>query len=362
MAQEEHIILGCASKSKKIKQKKTPQRGLGVAQLEKIISEQQQQLYKQEFPTQTTTTPFLPINYHNFRPPSLCPSVPNIEIWNGNSSDVVRGVEIVSDGSGLSPRHENWPKSWNNHDEMTCRDLVGFEPHVKLAYESNAPNQAQRSHQFQRPPPCSLLVRSSSGISSVISNHTELPSIQSFHGKNYASIEENKMIGMKRSYPFSLENPPSSSLQRHVPPSHAISLSTSDEHTLHMEPRNKFIRESVSNSSPPERNPNELTSDHLRLNGDFLTLAPPEVASPPSNWVHKHISDRSGQSRHELSQNECIRGQDHGKSQIRQTGPSGSVENTFSFFPVKLQTYQTTAYISNGNGGKGETIDLNLKL
>ncbi|KAL6553486.1 hypothetical protein OROGR_007328 [Orobanche gracilis] len=343
MAQEEHIILGCGSKSKKIKHKKIPQRGLGVAQLEKIISDQQQQQqqqYEQEFPTQTTTTSFLPINYPNFRPPSLCPLVPNIEIWNGNSPDVVCGGEIVSEGSGLSPRPKKWPKSWNRHDEMTCRDLVGFEPNVKLAYESNAPNQAQRSHQFQRHPPCSLLVRSSSGISSVISNHTELPSIQSFHGKNYASIEENKgwisdlsgritalillhkyfnhkMIGMKRSHPFSLEN--------------------------------------VSNASPPERNRNELTSDHLRLNGDFLILAPPKVASPPLNWLHKHTLDHSGQSRHELSQNECIRGQDHGKRQIRQPGPNGSVENT-------LQTYQTKAYIRSGIGEKRETIDLNLKL
>ncbi|KAI3466068.1 hypothetical protein Pfo_022731 [Paulownia fortunei] len=219
-----------------------------------------------------------------------------------------------------------------------------------------------------------LQVNSSSGISSssVLSSQMEPPSNQSFRGNNYTPLwtEEDKMVGMKRSYPFSLDSPPAPSLHCNFHPSYAASISKSDELasctnrcTAHMEHRNKCIKEGLSNSNPlPERNPNEVTSDNGRLNGDFLTLAPPAVASPPLDSKHKNPLDYSGHQGHELSEYECMPSQEYAKSQIHQPGPSGSVEQSFTFFPIKLRTNQTTTHVSNGNGEKGETIDLNLKL
>ncbi|KAK6132660.1 hypothetical protein DH2020_033612 [Rehmannia glutinosa] len=330
MAQEEHI-LGCSYsggggngggggensfRSKKIKQKKVPQRGLGVAQLEKIRLEEQQKKEGKNA-ISDNTTPFLLCP--NFRP-SICPSV---EIRHENSVQMSKklnagGGEVVVSETILSPLTRNWPKSWNGEYNLGGEDmshnLIAFEPQLNLK-TSILP---QKSHQFQRHSSCSSLlqVKSSSGISSsVLNSQMEPPSNQNFHCNNYTLTEENKMVGMKRSYPFSLEK-------------------------------------GVSISNPPEKYTNEVTSENRRSIGDFLTLAPPEVASPPLNLKHKHLLDYSD---HQLSK-------EYGKSQIHEAGPSGLVVESFSFFPIKIQTNQRTTHVSNGNGENGETIDLNLKL
>ncbi|KAL0320629.1 UNVERIFIED_CONTAM: hypothetical protein Sradi_5324400 [Sesamum radiatum] len=283
-----------SSRSKTVKQKKVPQRGLGVAQLEKIRLEEQQ---KKE----------------------------SLQVAN-----ILAKIQLV---------------------------------HLVIMLSSwlfNAPNLGQ--------------MNSSTGISpsSILSSQMEPPSNQSSRGNNYVPSwsEEEKMVGMKRSYPFLVESQPSRSLNCNFHPSYAASLSRSDEfdscsngYKAHMEPRNKCIRESSSNSSPqPEQNPSEVNRDKRLLNGDFLTLAPPVVVSPPSNSEQKNTLDYSGYQRPKLYEYERMPCQDYAKRHIHHPGPSGSVERSVSFLPITLQIDQTTTRVSNGNGEKTETIDLSLKL
>ncbi|KAL0301218.1 UNVERIFIED_CONTAM: hypothetical protein Sradi_6398600 [Sesamum radiatum] len=356
-----------SSRSKTVKQKKVPQRGLGVAQLEKIRLEEQQKkeslqvaniLAKNSVGSSSDNAQFLAVQCSKFRP-GLSPlhkSVPNLEILHENSVQIPKnlkagggeiGVEAIS-----SPGHENRPILWNG--------------------EYNLAGEKQRlgTHGFAFEPQ----MNSSTGISpsSILSSQMEPPSNQSSRGNNYVPSwsEEEKMVGMKRSYPFLVESQPSRPLHCNFHPSYAASLSRSDEfdscsngYTAHMEPRNKCIREISSNSSPqPEQNPSEATRDKGMLNGDFLTLAPPVVVSQTSNSEHKNTLDYSGHQRPELYEYEHMPSQDYAKSQIHHSGPSGSVERSVSFLPIAFQITQNTTHVSNGNGEKTETIDLSLKL
>ncbi|KAL0282626.1 UNVERIFIED_CONTAM: hypothetical protein Sangu_2482200 [Sesamum angustifolium] len=358
MAAEAVVVVVCgggvsSSRSKTVKQKKVPQRGLGVAQLEKIRLEEQQKkeslqvaniLAKNSVGSSSDNAQFLAVQCSKFRPglSPLYKSVPYLEILHENSVQIPKdlkagggeiGVEAIS-----SPGHENRPILWNG--------------------EYNLAGEKQRlgTHGFAFEPQ----MNSSTGISpsSILSSQMEPPSNQSSRGNNYVPSwsEEEKMVGMKRSYPFLVESQPSRPLHCNFHPSYAASLSRSDEfdscsngYTAHMEPRNKCIciREISSNSSPqPEQNPSEATRDKGMLNGDFLTLAPPVVVSQTSNSEHKNTWTI----------------QDYAKSQIHHSGPSGSVERSVSFLPIAFQIAQTTTRVSNGNGEKTETIDLSLKL
>ncbi|KAK4420400.1 hypothetical protein Salat_1990300 [Sesamum alatum] len=408
MAQEEHFF-GCSysggggggggggsSRSKTVKQRKVPQRGLGVAQLEKIRLEEQQKkeslqvaniLAKNSVGSSSDNAQFLAVQCSKFRP-GLSPlhkSVPNLEILHENSFQISKKLNAGGGGTGVeatsSPGHENRHILWNGEYNLAGeRQRLGihgfaFEPQVSLPYQSNSPFVPQRSQQFQWPcSSSSSVMNSSSGISPspILSSQMEPPSNQSSRGNNHAPSwsEEEKIVGMKRSYPFLVESQPSPSLHCNFHPSYAASLSRSDEldpcsngYKAHIEPRNKCIRESSSNSSPqPRPNPSEVTRDKGMLNGDFLTLAPPVAVSPLSDSEHKNTLDYSGYQRPELYEYERMLSQDYAKSQIHCPGPSGSIERSVSFLPITLQTDQTTARVSNGNGEKTETIDLSLKL
>ncbi|XP_047952087.1 protein SPEAR2 [Salvia hispanica] len=288
---------------KKSKPKKVPQRGLGVAQLEKIrIEEEQKKVIANSsslsdgafFGVEKFTRPNL-APFHNSPPPPSpnsmfrhTQSAPNIEILQDSCS--------VSNGEiGLRPML--WPGDYNHHH------------HPFVAYE--APASAvlhQRSHHFQ--PPSSSMVNSISP-SSVLTCHLEPPSSQSSLPSNYAPQweEDGKMVGMKRSYPLSLQSPPPPCLPA---PQHDLVLHSSG----YTQPRKKCIIRGSDWSRPIE-----VVGDGEALNGDFLTLAPPSSSHPS------------------------------------QPESSGSVKESFNFFPVKL-------FESNGEeeGGDHHTVDLNLKL
>ncbi|KAL7218331.1 hypothetical protein ACSBR2_011574 [Camellia fascicularis] len=171
MAQEEHNHRcsnsssggGGNRSSKKLKQKKVPQRGLGVAQLEKIRLEEKE------------------------KKDALL------------LSNIVKTIKCSGLGGGL------------DHNRFACRSTLN------LPYESNPilppPNIIQRTLQFQLQNSSSSMVNVSSGtsLSSEIKYHQmEPPSNQSFYGNNCTPLwhEEEKMVGMKRPYPFPPDNPP----------------------------------------------------------------------------------------------------------------------------------------------------------
>ncbi|KAG8386382.1 hypothetical protein BUALT_Bualt03G0143000 [Buddleja alternifolia] len=398
MAQDEHILrsnysgggggegggggggggvnLSNRSKNVSSKQKKVPQRGLGVAQLEKIRLEEQR---KKDALQAANVLAKNAIQSTNFRP-SISPSLNSVPLPPSSPTNIpspsVPGIEIPITKQLNGGRGEigNWPKMlWNGElslegEKQRVDHLVfGFGRQVNLPYAANSSGLPMRSHPFQ--PPCSSsMVNASSGISpsSISSSQMELPSNQSFRGNSNTSLwpEEDKMVGMKRSYPFPLESPRGPSFHCNFNSTYAASKSRSDE-LSYTEPSNKYIRDGPSNSSPlPERNPIEVIRDDEELNGDLLTLAPPIDSSPPSNSQGKQNLDYSGHNGMELSDFKRFPSQENVKSQSFWWGSCGSTEQQpFSFFPDKPQTDQsTTTCVSNGSGEKAETIDLNLKL
>ncbi|CAA3009482.1 Hypothetical predicted protein [Olea europaea subsp. europaea] len=389
---------GSSGRSKKVKQKKVPQRGLGVAQLEKIRLEEQQ---NKDAALQATDLLAKSIVSHseanfrpNFSPPSnsislappspndlplpnssynLAQSIPNIEFLHPNSVQFSKSLNVGGGEIGMAAGN-TWPRLWNGEYNLEGRDLQGFtiRPHENFPYESNPTGvlpllgEPQRVHQFQ-PPASSSLVNASSGISSssVLNFQMEPPSNQNYLGNNYRPFwpEDEKMVGIKRSYPFSMETPPAPSFLGKIHHGHLITISGSDEScscsnrcTTQMEPSIKiYSRECPSTPIPlPERNPSELIRENRGLSGDFLTLAPPSAAASSSLLNSKH----KGQHGQDLSDSEYF----HCQESAKDPNQSLMEQPPFTFFPSNVQIGQGTTYVDNGNGEKQVAIDLNLKL
>ncbi|KAL3736151.1 hypothetical protein ACJRO7_025147 [Eucalyptus globulus] len=137
--------------SKKQKQKKVPQRGLGVAQLDKIRIEEQQKSHATVAAVSTLTPPQ--------------DSDPDVSV-------LVKGTVPLA--SALK------------YDGLENTSLPQYDP-----------------------PPSSTVNASTTSSSYVLNSQTEPPSNQSYHG-NYAPIqqEEEKIGGLKRSCPLSSEKLP----------------------------------------------------------------------------------------------------------------------------------------------------------
>ncbi|KAL2496457.1 uncharacterized protein Fot_40214 [Forsythia ovata] len=257
---------GCSSsgRSKKVKQKKVPQRGLGVAQLEKIRLEEQQKKdaalqaanllaksivspretnFRSNLSPSSNSIPLSPPSPNDLPSPNssynLPQSIPNIEFLHPNSLQFSKPLNVGGGEIGLAAisgaGHGSWPRLWNGEYNLEGRDLHGFtiRPRMNFPYDSNPgalplPSAPQRVHHFQQPASSSM-VNASSGISSssVLNFQMEPPSNQSYLGNNYRPFwpEEEKMVGIKRSYPFSMETPPAPSFQGKFHPTHLITIS-----------------------------------------------------------------------------------------------------------------------------------------
>ncbi|XP_021684258.2 uncharacterized protein LOC110667654 isoform X2 [Hevea brasiliensis] len=328
---------GGGRSSKKQKQKKVPQRGLGVAQLEKIRLEEQKKdgsmiLTSASTPISSPPKPSnhsasVPIpNYQSYSTSSIpCPSdisspnsilrPQNTDIFNSNTIPFVNslGWQSVS-----VQGHGNMPKIWNSYDfdlekETTCGIDPGlaFRSSLNLPFESNSiwplPSLTQRVQYQQPPPPPPMVNVSSTSSSSSLQNlHMELPSNQSYYG-NYTPIwpAEEKMVGMKRPYPFALDNPPGPSFPSKFPPIvHPIgrsdeSFSFGNAGTFNFTLANPNFREGplCSDSiSEPKPNSKKIVKENAVSRGDFLTLGPPTTTltcqnsklEPPSAYLALH--------------------------------------------------------------------------
>ncbi|CAA2955117.1 Hypothetical predicted protein [Olea europaea subsp. europaea] len=410
---------GGVSRSKKTKQKKVPQRGLGVAQLEKIRLEEQQKkeaavqaaniLANNVIGSHNDSTACLAIPCPSFRP-NLCPSsnsIPlpplsptdlpspnflyrpvqsskNVKVLHPNSVQLSKPLNIGGNEIGLpaisGPGQGSWPRLWTGEQnlegekQMLDHRRFAIWPRMNFPYESNALvlPLTQRSHQFHHPSSSSMVnVSSGTSSSSVLKFQMEPPSNQSICDNNYAllSPKEEKMFGMKRSYPFSLENP-TAPCQCKYQPMRGTSRSRSDESascsngcTNQFEPY-KYIREDPPDTSPlPEQNAGGVIRGNKELNGDFLTLAPPAPTTQPLNFKHKHPLTYSDYREQELFDFECPSCQEFTEDAILRPGPSGSIERPpFTFFPTKVKIDQATIHARDGSGKMGEPIDLSLKL
>ncbi|ONI12553.1 hypothetical protein PRUPE_4G171200 [Prunus persica] len=422
------------SSSKKTKQKKVPQRGLGVAQLEKIRLEDQQKKAAAAVilstpsslssPTKSTSSscPSVPIRHfyhsnHNQPPSSIpFPSLPSLDLPSPNSIfrppliptqniDVIRkpistvplgnnnnnngghGFEIQGHGNN------NVPNLWNpcdfNLDQKESSNSgidpgLAFRSTLNLPFESNnpiwpltnVPQRTQPYHQQPPPPPPSMVnVSSATSSSSVLNFQIEPPSNQSYYS-NYTPMwpDEEKMVGMKRPYPFSLDNPPGPSINFKFPtfvaPMRADEASScGNRYTFNLEPSgNPIFREAPScSTSISESNSRNSIKENGSVNGDFLTLAPPTTSSrtcpsPKLNLPSTYLAFHN----REVPEFESFSYQGNAEDTNFQPGPSFShpQQAFYSFFPpAKAQIGRAATTINNNcNGELGESVDLNLKL
>ncbi|KAI3803514.1 hypothetical protein L1987_31668 [Smallanthus sonchifolius] len=378
---------------KKLKHKKVPQRGMGVAQLEKLISEEHQKEDATVL-TQDSSSGYrpVPVSSSPIPPPPPLPHHALISKTDGvNAVSVSKQMNLITGGGG-----GNWSRLWSGGDykfegeKLSQNQSYGLD-HSRytaafpanlggLPYESNPPIwpppnlMLQRSHHFQQPCSSSMVNvsanTSSSCSSSVMSFQMEPPSNQSYCGNNYPPPlwpEEEKMIGMKRPYPFSLENVPIPSFHCKFPSAYVSPISRSDEYAscsnggdiTSIEPAYPSFRENPSSSGAiSDALTKKFIDENQILTRDFLKLAPPQTSqSSSSSKESLHLSPCKG----EQPQFERLPLQkDQSKDLTHLSGRGGSNPQPFlSFFPA-AKTHMGQP--GNNNGEAGESVDLNLKL
>ncbi|KAG8657927.1 uncharacterized protein LOC110610681 isoform X1 [Manihot esculenta] len=381
--------------SKKQKQKKVPQRGLGVAQLEKIRLEEQQKKDGSTILTSASSSPPPP------KPSNLSPSVPipNYQSYSASSASspnsILRPQNIDTLVHSLGWQsvsvqgHGNMPKLWNSCDFNLEKDTaygihpeLSFRSSFNLPFQSNSiwplPSLMQRA-QYQPPlPPAaasSMVNVPSSSSSSLQILHVELPSNQSYYG-NYTPIwpEEENVVGLKRPYPFALDNPPGPSFPCKFPPV-VRPIGRSDESasfanggTFNFIPANSNFREgpSCSNSiSEPKPNSKKIIDGFS--SGDFLTLGLPTATSTRPNSNLKPPSASLAIRNYGNFDFDSLPYQGSMEDPSIEQEPSvpNQLQHYCSFLPpATVQIGQPAKTISNCSGDEvvEENLDLSLKL
>ncbi|KAM7251376.1 hypothetical protein ACFE04_023259 [Oxalis oulophora] len=369
------------SSNRKPKQKKVPQRGLGVAQLEKIRLEEQ----KKDPSSPVRSIPNNPSFLHNqsSTPPrtdlaSVFLQIPDVSHTNSNTTSC-----STPWWSSSIAGHENMLKE-NPGGTLGFRSSLDLDLPYELSPIWPLPGLMQRSQQYQAHSSSMVHLLSASSSSSSVQNYQmEPPSNQSYHG-NYTPTwqeEEKKVVGMKRPYPFSLDNPSGPFVQYKFPPVvHHHNGSRSDDSVsclngakLNYEPCNPSYRDSYgpSCSTIAEKSTNE----NVISGGDFLTLAPPTTATRgiTSSLTSNDISGtnraffNNGIPDFDSLLPYYYQGRNMEDSQQRRQPPYNQ-----SFLPPELmavhvfsQQPPTTIVNGDGRGGGsevGENVDLNLKL
>ncbi|KAI3994867.1 hypothetical protein MKX01_037418 [Papaver californicum] len=391
--------------SKKVKTKKIPQRGLGVAQLEKIRLEEQQKKDSSVFvpsllphnhqssssvssisfsqscstinnvSTTSSTSLFRSqpsISYSNFDlyippppPPPQPISLPKTNTFygyplpedseNGGSSysSSAMGVscEFDVDGRNVDPNRFTIGSHTNT-----------IWPSIKI--------QQQSKYQQHQPPFTRVNVSLPTSSSSRLNIQMEPPSNQSFYN-NYAASqmcpEEDKMVGMKRSWPFAMDNLPLSSfpykLPNFGPQIYRLDESSScvNGSMFNFEPGNTIFREGPSNSAPPLFVERRISSFELNpkeagvLERDFLTLGPPPTNSSLTSFKAKHPLVFPVPPHQDFAEFDIPPFQIYNEEEHHQP--------PYSFFPPEGQHVSNMASKSKDQRGEvGDNLDLSLRL
>ncbi|KAK7317732.1 hypothetical protein RJT34_02202 [Clitoria ternatea] len=196
--------------TKRPKQRKVPQRGLGVAQLEKIRLEEELKM-RAAIATTAIAPPYnFPQPYPNFihsNQPSSPISMP-LCIMSGGFKPQQYGLPVIQNTS--------MPQSWSSNFDLQNKSMgmdLGLRSVSSFCCEPNPirsfPNWANRTQYLQHP--SSSMVTISTGTSKVLHSTIEHLSKQNYNGCHAPMKAEEMMIGNKRSNPFSLDVPPMSS-------------------------------------------------------------------------------------------------------------------------------------------------------
>ncbi|XP_039048569.1 uncharacterized protein LOC120189328 [Hibiscus syriacus] len=211
---------------------------------------------------------------------------------------------------------------------------------------------------------------------SVLNFQMESPSNQSYYGNCTPLLpEDDKVVGMKRSYPFSLDNAPGPPICRKYPPIvHSINgqveaISSSNGSTFNFEPGTLSFREGPSCSpSNMESKSKKSIKQKGVFDGDFLTLAPPTTKPMCSSSKFKHPSAVLPYYKCELPDLESLAYQASFEDPVVWRGVgrvNQSYRPYYSFLPPATVQIDraTTISMTNCKGGEvGGHVDLNLKL
>ncbi|KAK1395559.1 Actin cytoskeleton-regulatory complex protein pan1 [Heracleum sosnowskyi] len=391
-----------ARSSKKLKQKKVPQRGLGVAQLEKIRLEEQQ---KRDAIFQVPSAIVSPSNSSsclasqcsNFRPDvssyltsaspidhPLTNKINRLPPVIPNRTDIVRSNSVSNNGGECemgwqdttSAGRGSWSMLWN--DEFNLEGDANFKldhqgsnalrSSVNLFSETKnsiwpLPGGMPRSHPSQEACPSSMVnVSIGTSSSSVMNFQTEPPSNQRYHGNKSMLLwpAEERMAGLKRSYPFSIDEAPVPSFNCRFPPTYASQIPRTDESaSLCSETTFDFVQASPlliegpsGSSGISEHNKRNIIKENGGFNNHFLTLAPPTPKDPPS-YLDPCIR--------ELPDFDALPYQGAPDDPVRLPGLTQSVEKPFFSFLPSAQNGRSTVTKSNNNDVV-DNVDLSLKL
>ncbi|XP_022139687.1 uncharacterized protein LOC111010534 isoform X2 [Momordica charantia] len=390
-----------SSKKPKPKTKKVPQRGLGVAQLEKIRLEEQQKndaaaaIFSSPSPlSPTKSSSYLSLPVPSFRQSnqssssSSFPSPPLVNLSSsssmfgpplpvlnmdvrdsftvplvdqaksGGSETGLSAVTIMEQGNALK-----WQSSCEYYLEKENYGVdpgQAFRSNFNLPYEVNpawpSPELLQRAQQYQSPSPMVNNVSSTTSLSSGLNVQIEPPSNQSYYCGNYSTIwadKEEKMVGMKRLSLLTPNNPsgPTFDYDR----SSFTVPNRSDDSPSH---GNGSLP-----SFPEDHTPSLTPSSEDDFGGNFLTLA-----SLATRWTSCPSSNNvKSPPTYPLLQN-LVHHPDSEPFHFQGgTKPVGLAEKQpfYSFLPAaEAKTGQETATsVNKFKGGEvGERVDLDLKL
>ncbi|KAJ6364284.1 hypothetical protein OIU76_029266 [Salix suchowensis] len=379
--------------SKKVKKQKIPKRGPGVAELEKILRDQEKKdtsldktrniegfcLVSQLSSSYQRQSPVLPPHKSHPRNLQFAPD-PNLfspqpttffgDCSNYTSLQVCRGAGNGTASDIALHEHGFLPTMWNSCQPNADIRGPGMASANPFSIRStNGPSQlfpsSSMTQRSQYPPapminffPESVASSSSTPPSSaVMYQGIEPPSNQtSHHHNNSVWPDEDKMVGSKRSFPFSMEAPP---LPHHYRvPAFSRQFSRQDS-SLACASHNIANPEQIEAVSRDKNIGSKRNTDYGVAKGNFLLFGCPTIPSPST-----HISQQE-QSRSKHPQPFEKSTED---SQQRSAPGSGSICNKppFSFLlPVEQKSKVETNFSLNNDErieARGDGIDLDLRL
>ncbi|KAJ8532343.1 hypothetical protein K7X08_012266 [Anisodus acutangulus] len=368
MTIEEHTTSSNASATKKLKQKKVPQRGLGVAQLERIRLEEQHTIDEILPPNPIVSAQ--DSSFRPLKPPSalkncdfrLNSSTPFLDNLSPKDLQLLKQVNVSEGEMNLSAI---FGKGYNDDCSKLCSSKYSCEEDQdEKLYRHGVVIQPPifSLPQYQQPPCTLSMVHISSGISSssIRSYQMEPPSNQSYHGSNYLPFwpEEVKRVGMKRPYPLPPEFPPVPAFHCKFPPRYDVPTCT-----VNSDSRTFFKREvPLKSRTLLDAKPWNVVRENRALNGDFLTLAPPTAVVPYLGAGNQQALFNSA------PQNELLKFETVPFQEVEEpstgSGLNRSVQqHVFRFFPSpSVQIGQAGTNKSNFHSEVGGKVDLNLKL
>ncbi|XP_074373529.1 protein SPEAR2-like [Apium graveolens] len=329
-----------ARSCKKLKQKKIPQRGLGVAELERLRLEEQ--LKKNGLPLQPSAV--LPSANSIVYMGNSCLHVPDVLLNDLQLPNPMRRQPgLILNGDAAS----NWGKHPDYHSFVV-------HPNENLPYETKTPVSLFPGIVYRSEQPCPFMVNAPSvSLKSSVSSLEIEPPLNKMYGANNCTPlwkEEERMVGLKRSYPFVVEDAPGPFFNNKHPPAYASLFPGKDEAALcsnDTESANAlFTREFLlSSNGISELKNKKVTKESGGFDGNFLTLAPPreEILS---SYLSRHYQEQDTAS-------ELIKWSEHGRSMQRPF---------YNFLPAASAVNGLPEGTANSNGKQGETVDLNLKL